>query len=257
MTHAAESLHWYDREGKPAYTVKARDGSDRPATLRDARKLNLVPSVTAIIRCASAPALEIWKQQQVLMAALTLTRLQDEPEQAYLSRIMADSREQAKKAAERGTAIHAAIQGHYENEPPGEGMWPYVQGAVRAVREWMDDSWTPERSFSHPLGFGGKIDLSGSSSVLDFKTKEFTEETIGTLKTWDEHSMQLAAYRHGLGMDGARCAIAYVSTTVPGLVKVLEISQEDLAKGWTMFYSLLHYWQAKSTYRSSFERLAA
>jgi hypothetical protein len=24
------------------------------------------------------------------------------------------------------------------------------------------------------------------------------------------------------------------------------------AKGWTMFYSLLHYWQAKNTYRSAF-----
>jgi hypothetical protein len=72
MTHAAESLHWYDRDGKPAYTVKAKDGSDRPATLRDARKLNLVPSVTTIIRCAAAPGLELWKANQLMMAALTL-----------------------------------------------------------------------------------------------------------------------------------------------------------------------------------------
>lgn len=252
--HAAESLHWYDRKGLPAYTVKARDGSDRPATLRDARKLNLVPSVTAIIKCASAPALEIWKQQQVLMAALTLSKVDGETEKDYLARIMSDSREQAKKAAERGTAIHAAIQGHYENEPPSEELWPYVQGAVKAVREWVDDAWVPERSFSHSLGFGGKVDLSGAA-VLDFKTKEFDADA--ELKTWDEHAMQLAAYRHGLGLESARCAIAYVSTTVPGLVRLLEITQEDLSKGWTMFYSLLHYWQAKNTYRSSFERMAA
>ena len=33
--------HWYTRDGQPAYTIKKKDGSDRPATLRDARKHNL------------------------------------------------------------------------------------------------------------------------------------------------------------------------------------------------------------------------
>jgi len=120
MTHAAESLHWYARDGSPAYTVKAKDGSDRPTTLRDARKLNLCPSVTSIIKCAAAPGLEMWKQNQVLLAALTLQRRENEPEAAYLTRILQDSKEQAKKAAERGSAIHAAIQGHYEGKAPSE-----------------------------------------------------------------------------------------------------------------------------------------
>jgi len=254
MTHAAESLHWYTRDGLPAYTVKARDGSDRPTTLRDARKLNLVPSVTSIIRCAAAPALEIWKQQQVLMAALTLSKNPEETEVAYLARIMEDSKAQAKKAAEKGTAIHAAIQGHFEGEPSSENFWPYVKGAIKAVME-LGDSWVAERVFCHPLGFGGKVDLHNHEVVLDFKTKEFTEDS--DLKTWDEHAMQIAAYRYGLGLDKARGAIAYVSTTVPGLCKVIEITPDELEKGWTMFYSLLHYWQAKNTYRSAFEKLAA
>jgi hypothetical protein len=111
VTHIAESTHWYDRDGKPAYTVKAKDGSPRPTTLRDARKLALVPSVTTIIKCASAPGLERWKLDQMLHAALTLPRGSTEPEAEWIGRVWADSKETASKAADRGTSIHAAIQG--------------------------------------------------------------------------------------------------------------------------------------------------
>lgn len=262
MTHAAESLHWYDRQGKPAYTVKAKDGSDRPATLRDARKLNLVPSVTAIIKCAAAPGLQYWMQKQVMLAALTLPKVAGETEDAYLSRILEDSKAQAKKAAERGTAIHAAIQGHFQQEPPTRGYEPHVKGAVAALQAWAGEGtegqWIAEAAFAHPIGFGGKVDLHVPGDVVvDFKTKEF--DTTADLKTWDEHAMQLAAYRHGLGIEKAHCAIVYVSTTVPGLAKVIEISEPELQRGWTCFYSLLHFWQAKNTYRSAFvlEAIAA
>jgi hypothetical protein len=41
----------------------------------------------------------------------------------------------------------------------------------------------------------------------------------------------------------------FVSVTVPGLVVVKEWSQEDLARGWAMFYALLKYWQAKNQHQ--------
>ena len=254
--HAAESLHWYGRDGSPQYTVKSKDGSLRPATLRDARKLGLVPSVTNIIRCAAAPGLERWKLDQMLHAALTLPRKDGEAEKDYISRIWQDSQETAKKAAERGTAIHAAIQGHFEHVPPSVDMWPHVQGVLHEITTKCGTwAWLPESSFAHPLGFGGKVDLSCPWGVIDFKTKEFDENT--ELKTWDEHAMQLAAYRYGLGWEQARGAIVYVSVTNPGLCRLLEIPQDELAKGWRMFYSLLQYWKAKNNFDSAFERALA
>lgn len=250
--HASEAQHWYTREGDPAYTVKSRDGSDRPATLRDARKLGLVPSVTSIIKCAAAPGLQRWKTEQMMLSALTLPRLDGEPEAAWISRVWTDSGETARKAAEKGTAIHAAIQGHYEGER-SFGMEAHIGGAVNAVTEWLGSQpWKAERSFSCPVGFGGKVDLSCSLAVLDFKSKEFSDPE--TLKTWDEHAMQLAAYRHGLGLHQSRCAIVYVSVTNPGLSRLIEIPEEELQKGWKCFYSLLHFWQAKTGYTSSFAR---
>lgn len=248
--HAAESLHWYARDGSPAYEVEGKTGR-RPTTLRDARKLGLAPSVTTIIKCASAPALELWKAKQVMLAALTLPRLPGESDESFCERVMRDSKEEARKAAERGTKIHAAIQGHFEGEAPDAETWEYVKGTIEVVRANCGaQPWIAERSFFHEIGFGGKCDLHSSDWVLDFKSKEFRSEEAPTLKTWDEHAMQLAAYRQGLdSADGlARCGIVYVSSTNPGLVRLIEIDEADLRRGWAMFCGLLDYWKHKTGY---------
>ena len=65
-TRASESNHWYTRDGEPMYTVEAAKGGQRATTLRDARKLSLVPSVTTILNVAAKPALNQWLQRQVL-----------------------------------------------------------------------------------------------------------------------------------------------------------------------------------------------
>jgi hypothetical protein len=255
MAHAAESTHWYGRDGTPAYTVKAKAGHDRPTTLADARKLGLVPSVTTVIKCADRPGLTNWMLDQAILAALTLPVIAGETSDAYLARIKRDSKEQAKKAAERGTAIHAAIQGHYEGKPPAEEFWPHVRGAVAEVEKWMKGPWTAERSFSHVMGFGGKVDLSHQWAVLDFKSKEFGPDD--DLRTWDEQGMQIGAYREGLLTPRAKGAIVYVSATHPGLAKLIEIPEEELQKGWKCFYSLLQFWKAKNNFDRAFERAMA
>jgi hypothetical protein len=83
--------------------------------------------------------------------------------------------------------------------------------------------------------------------VLDIKSKEFTSED--KVEAYDEHMMQLAAYRVGLGMPEARCANVFASVLEPGLCKIVEWSQEDLSRGWTMFEALLNYWQAKNQHK--------
>jgi len=109
----SESGHWYKKDGTPAYTVHGKTG-EGPATLRDARKLGLLPSVTTINGMLSKAGLDTWKQQQVLLAALTLPRLPDEPEADWLARVMQDSKATGREAAERGTAIHGIIQTWFE-----------------------------------------------------------------------------------------------------------------------------------------------
>ena len=106
----AESGHWYTKEGQPAYTVIGANGKERATTLRDARKENLVPSVTTILKVANNPVLNQWIQKQVLLAALTLPRLEGENDESFIARVMEDSKQQGRDAADLGTAIHASIQ---------------------------------------------------------------------------------------------------------------------------------------------------
>jgi hypothetical protein len=82
--------------------------------------------------------------------------------------------------------------------------------------------------------------------VLDAKTKEFAEDD--KVDGYDEQCMQLAAYRHGLGIPHARCANVFASVSYPGLIRVVEWSEADLKRGWEMFQTLLHYWKLKNNF---------
>ena len=243
----SEAGHWYTRDGTPRYTITGSNGKERNTTLRDARKENLVPSVTTVLNVAAKPGLIVWMQRQVLLAALTLPRRDDEPEEAYLERIIGDSKEQGKAAADAGTEIHAAIQGFYEAQPIGKHL-EHIEGCKNALDGHFGAlPWVCEKAFAHELGFGGKVDLHASGAVVDIKTKEFTDPS--KVDGYDEHLMQLAAYRVGLRMPEARCANVFVSRSVPGLAVVKEWSAEDLQRGWTMFGHLLNFWQIKNGHK--------
>lgn len=253
--HPTEAGHWYARNGTPVYTVIGKNGKERPTTLRDAKKLLLVPSVTGIIKMAHSEGLERWKQQQVLLAALTLPRRPHEPDTEFCRRVMEDSTEQTRKASERGTAIHAAIQAHYDGRPIPEEYAEHVKGAVEAVQTTCgEQAWGVEKSFAHYYGYGGKLDLSCYHHIVDFKSKEFGPDNPPD--TWDEHAMQLAAYRKGLDFPLSQCYIGFVSVTHPGLTVIKQIDAVALARGWRMFRSLLDYWHAKSNYISAWGEAA-
>jgi hypothetical protein len=256
IARSAESVHWYKQDGGPQYTVKAKDGSDRPTTLRDARKMDLVPSVTTIMKIAAKPGLEQWKLEQMLLAAMTLPKMPDEPEKAYIARIVADSKETGKQAAELGTRIHESIEGWMAGVRPveHEDMAKAFEEAIFThFKAHPFQPWLPERSFASPLGFGGKVDLycvpdehAPVGIVLDAKSKDFGPDD--KIDAYDEHLMQLAAYRNGLEVPHARCANVFVSRTHPGLVKVVEWPEDELVKGWEMFQSLLRFWKLKNNF---------
>lgn len=244
----SESNHWYAKDGTPMYTVPAKDGNPRATTLRDAKKLGLLPSVTTIMKAAASPGLEAWKLNQMMLAALTLPRMGGENEESFIKRIQSDSKDQARQAAERGTAVHAAIEKFYDGQIEADSL-PYLEAVYKAVEaHFGNPRWAVEKSFASN-GFAGKVDmhtLEGDGVVIDFKTKEFTSETLEKVAGFDENVMQLSAYRTGLEIPKARCANVFVSVTEPGLVVVREWDEEELVRGWAMFDALKTYWYAKS-----------
>lgn len=243
-TRAAESGHWYTKKGVPAYTVVGSNGKVRNTTLRDAKKEGLVPSVTTVMNAAARPGLEAWKQQQLLLASLTLPKLENETLEDYAKRVIEDSRKQAREAADRGTAIHAEIQAFYEGNLEKMNV-PYVRKAIGAIQgHFGDRTWISEQSFAHKKGFGGKVDLHCVDAVVDIKTKEF--KPGDKLELFDEHYMQLAAYAVGLGISPPRCANVFVSPLEPYPVVILEHEPQEIQRGWEMFEALLTFWKSKS-----------
>lgn len=247
----SEGQHWYTANGVPFYEVQRSDGKGmRPATLRDARKLALLPGVSSIIRCAAAPGLDEWKITQNLLAFATLPEIAGESLDARIVRVRADAKAQAEKARDNGTAIHASVQGYYDNGIYDAAHSEHVLAAVRAIDDTFGMlKWVAEMPFADPFnGFGGKIDLhtrEGEGVILDVKTKEFDKVPV---EGYDEQCMQLAAYRQGFLLPTARCANVFVSTSKPGLAYVHEWTDAELKRGWEMFQSLLLYWKAKNSY---------
>lgn len=242
---AQEGGHWYLPDGTPYYTVKSAKGTDRPVTLRDARKVGAVPSVTTVIRLMDAPGLTRWLITTAIEAALTLPRIEGESSDAFLARVEQDRKAQAKAAAEKGVAIHGAIERHYRGEL-GESSWsPWIiEASGELTQKCGPQQWKPERSFANPAGFGGKTDLHSQEWCVDVKTKD------GDLSatTYDEHVMQLAAYRVGLGIGAARAGILFVRRDKPAAL-FCEIERKELDRGWAMFQALLAFHQAKTGYK--------
>lgn len=245
-----DSSHWYRQDGKPFYTITGANGVDRSVTLRDARKINAVPSVTTVLQIVAKPQLEAWKVRQGVMAALTLPRVAGEDDDALLARIDADGRAQAKAAAEEGTKIHDAIECHFKGQPVPEAYRKHVEGTVAKIAELFPDvnDWRAEDYFCHARGFGGKVDLHSPSTgiVIDYKGKDGDFSDKKKL-AYDQH-YQLSAYQTGLGLGLNVCANIFVSRTHPGLVAEYVWTREQMQEGWDVFSAALQLWKAIKKY---------
>ena len=250
------------------YTIIGKNGKERNTTLKDAKKLGLVPSVTEIIKTkASGYQLEIYKQNQLIDAAWDL--LNDElsclhegfatdsdPNLLtycqFKRETLAKSVEHRDQAAAKGSIIHDELEARLKRETP-HAEYDHICNPVEELlkKEFPDSEFIAEHSFHSDFGFGGKCDLHcpKTNIILDYKTK--AKDTVQNLKMYDEHKMQLAAYGAGIFTDSTKlsgippeCYILYISTETPGELKLCKTDgEDDFRKYWNMFLCLLEVWQ--------------
>lgn len=253
------SDHWYQQDGSPCYEQTTAKGGTRNTDLRDARKLGLVPSVTTILQVAPKPQLEAWKVKQGVLAALTLTRTPEEDDDAFIGRVLKDSQEQAKRAAEEGNRIHDALESFYKGRVVSPQYRPHVSAVALEVKRLFPDvsDWIAEAYFAHEDGFGGKVDLHSPSTgiVVDYKGKD-GDFSDGKKLAYDQH-YQMAAYNRGLRLGPAQSANIFVSRTHPGKVASHVWTPEDMAEGWEFFCAALNLWRCWKKYNPKFLKLAA
>jgi hypothetical protein len=274
------SGHWYDRNGNQLETVAgSKKNSQVKPDLRHARKLDLAPGITTILREAPRAGLEKWKVSQAIQAALTLPQVAGETSDEWIDRILADSEESAAAAADRGTELHARVERDLGAHNLTDPWAAAVAGQLGILtdgepRQW----WASEVGCASRLGFGTKVDLALISSdgsipsgfVVDMKSKDgvLDRETNrrplpAEIRTYDDHAMQLVAGATALtGLDWAtlsgsvRGAIVFVNRDEPE-ARLVEIPQKDLDAAWDNFRSLLFRWQVRTGYRPSWAHQVA
>jgi hypothetical protein len=254
--------HWYSLDGKPCHTVPTKDGGDtRNTTLRDARKLNLLPSVTNIIDILDKPQLTKWKMREVAKAAIVIPGPQgEEPVERFADRAIEHAMSQVTQAADLGTKIHNAIENLMRGsaEEPSEEMRPFV----KPVLEWMRSVGVKVTHSEIVLvnavhGFAGRVDALftwgdgfGKMGICDFKTKKTKPDE--KVEAYDEHLLQLAAYAAThYGPQHLKHVVAanlFISSTEPGRLEVVKHDKEKMVAAYEAFCQMCAVWRFRKGY---------
>lgn len=250
--------HWYTHTGSALHYVKAAAGHMRATTLRDARKLNLVPSVMTILSIIEKVGLIKWQVDQGILAALTLGRNPDEKDEDFLKRLYTDSRKQVMDAADMGERIHDACEKHITGKPVDTKYLPHAIAVSDKIHENFPNikDWVTERSFAHPLGFGGRVDLHSPSTgiVIDFKGKDFSP-TEKKVLAFEQH-YQLGGYQIGLGLPLNWGMNIFFSRNHPGHAEAYAWNIEKMQHGREVFLAAFNLWKTMKKYDPRFARTA-
>lgn len=250
-----DGSHWYEADGTPAYTRTTKDGRERPTTLRDARKENLVPSVTTILGILRAPQLERWKLENILIASLTLPRYDDEDEQAYAHRIWEDAQSVSHTATNFGSLYHDAAElrlklGRLDGLVADEAVAPFMPILDRYITENIEEVYDTEFSVVGKEGYAGRVDGYVEHRVhgpcyIDWKTQNVKKGKPNFYPKWVQ---QLAAYRKAHGKPGKLLSIV-VDSNDPAPIQEKLWEVEESEHGLDVFLTTLSLWQKINKYK--------
>ena len=257
-----DKAHWYQRDGVPLHSVPSATGELRPTTLRDARKLGLVPSVTNILGVIAKPELTAWMQEQAVMAALTLPRIAGETEDAFAKRVVADSQSTRDNAADFGTAFHSGAE-RVAQSLEVDPAHPAAEW-LRHYRDWFQANaltvhWTEKVLVHQEWGYAGTADLLITHPVhgltlVDFKT---TKLKAGVkFKPYKSWCYQLAAYRRAFG-ESVRCLNLVINSVEPSAPMEHLWSEAEAVRGWAAFEAARKLWMIEKNYDPASLPLAA
>ncbi len=245
--------HWYNKAGEAVFEVPKVKGGMRKTTIADARKMGLYPSVTTVLGILDKPQLGDWKLEQMALAAFNSPANGSEPFEVYHQHLLTKAFEQVSDAADLGTAIHAALESHFQGQPIEAGMDTYVEPVARLIeREGISFNEHELRLVNAQVGYAGTTDAviskAGQTGILDFKSRKTKPGVACT--PWETEPLQIAAY--GVAKFGHVPEIGanvYISTTEKGRVEICWHSYEDLAEAWKTFQSCVQIWQYLKSYR--------
>lgn len=246
--------HWYSSDGQPRYE----------ATLRDARKENLLPSPTSILSIVHSDGLERWKLNQAISAAVELQRGEAESEESYGRRLVERSEALRNEAARLGTEVHDGIE-----RMIGGRLWNERCPIQQKFSLWAADNikaqeWTERVLVNHKLGVAGKADamiyfkgkaaeVCGDGPVLvDWKTQKMKKSRakVPVYKPtyYNKWVMQLAFYQSCEMVPPPVVSVA-INTTEAEEPYLKLWTPEEVAEAFEAFKAALKLWQYEKNYK--------
>lgn len=243
--------HWYTASGQPMHEVLKADGEGtKPTTIRDAKKLHLLPSVTGILGVIDKPALKTWLRKQAALATLRVPpRQENESEEYWLDRVLAEADVQVESAADLGSEIHNALEKAIETGEYSAEVAPYVSPVFDWI--WAQGIEITEREVvvvNAAEGYAGRVDFFGVDKhgrfvVADYKTRK--TKPGEKVAPYDGQAAQLAAYAAAkfgpAALPSVRAINIYISTTEPGRIHVHE--HADIQSEYAAFLACCHVWR--------------
>lgn len=230
----------------------------RDTNLSDARKLGLYPSVTNIIRILDKPQLNAWKEEQMVLAALTVPVIEGETPDDRARRVIRDAQEQVEDARKRGHLLHKATEEFllFGKSEPHESVAHLFEPFPAWARENILEVEYSERVVIGN-GYAGTLDLKADVrghgwSLVDFKSRKPYQ---GKFRAYDEDGLQLAAYK----MADANCCgrpvesllSVFIPALEPGTPVISPWDAEDQAKYQEAFLHIFALWKLLKSYNPS------
>lgn len=233
------SAHWYAGDGTPRHE----------ATLRHARKEKLYPSVTTVLTAKSAPGLEAWKRNELLIASLNLPEeIRAAKDPSIAARYIIDqSGKKVEIAMKRGTFVHDSIEKMFAGEE-----WDQDDPQLQAAKAWIDAScidhkWSEEVLINKQVGFAGRADClidhqAKGLTLVDFKTQDVKKNAKDKWvpKFHDKFVFQLAAY--GACLDERPNLLSLVINVNEPEVYERFWTDEETEQAWVAFQHIHAIW---------------
>lgn len=249
--------HYYESvngtvEPRHFIPMTTRDGL-RPTRITDVRKWwkegrKVVPSVTTVLNVLGKAALTNWKIDQHLKQAFEASFHKESVEQ-YISEIKRLTELEMDKAPSAGSDFHKEMESYVKGEMDANNpQWELCSSVFNIINEKTENSiiyCEPEVNFATDK-YGGQIDLISDEWLIDYKTKATADKFKPGKMVYDEHIMQLSAYRQAVA-PSTRCANIFVCLE-DGQVDFHEHTDKQLEKGLAMFSHCLELWYLQNTY---------
>lgn len=244
--------HFYDRT-----TGELIEGN-----LRDARKVNALPSPTTVLGILGSPGLKYYFREQMWLATATTPRLPGMSDDDHFKACIKWADEHGQAARDKGGDFHALCQryheicmrkgmacdGHITDVP----MLPQFEQYVIWYKANVRRSLMVEQTVIGQ-GYAGRVDhvaemMDGRIACLDCKTQDITKKKKFTY--YSNFAIQLAAYAGAIKPQPECLISVMVSSNLPAVVES-KTWERDVDYYHKIFIGLLSYWSFDNDYHPS------